>query len=462
MPLLIVLFAAAALVWATPMIRRGNVLVASALVLLLGTLFGPAFFAIDGPIQFSLDRVLWFAVAGLVAVQWRRGQLQADRMCRVDWIVVALVGWLFLSTLHGKPAPVNEPPLARWLFYVFMPAGMYAYARLSNADQRGLHTLVVGAAGLGIYLSVTAIMEIRGWHGLIFPRYIADPGIWEFFGRGRGPLLNPSGNGVLLAIGWAATATLFLRAGRRGKLLWGIAGLVIGLGVYATLTRSAWMGGLLALGAVVLFRLPRWVRVLGLASILVLGGAMVMGLKDQLLRMKRDENLSASAAEKSVKLRPLLAVVAWEMFQDKPLVGHGFGRYFSASGPYHTDRSYQMPLEEARPYMQHNVLLSLLVDSGLIGLSFFLGWVLVVMLIAWRISRSRDADPDSRDFASLVLATLAAYFINGSFQDVTIIPMINMFLFYAGGHLVSLRRLAPMPKRRPHPALEPMSAPASV
>ncbi|MEM9825402.1 MAG: hypothetical protein AAF958_02375 [Planctomycetota bacterium] len=40
--------------------------------------------------------------------------------------------------------------------------------------------------------------------------------------------------------------------------------------------------------------------------------------------------------------------------------------------------------------------------------------------------------------------------------------MINMFLFYAGGHLVSLRRLAPMPKRRPHPALEPMSAPASV
>ncbi|MEM9825401.1 MAG: hypothetical protein AAF958_02370 [Planctomycetota bacterium] len=100
----------------------------------------------------------------------------------------------------------------------------------------------------------------------------------------------------------------------------------------------------------------------------------------------------------------LLAVVAWEMFQGKPLVGHGFGRYFSASGPYHTDRSNQMPLEEARPYMQHNVLLSLL----------------VVMLIAWRISRSRDADPDSRDFASLVLATLAAYFINGSFQDVTI------------------------------------------
>ena len=48
---------------------------------------------------------------------------------------------------------------------------------------------------------------------------------------------------------------------------------------------------------------PRWVRVMGLAAVVMLGGAMALGLKDQLVRLKRDKHLTAADAEKSMQTR---------------------------------------------------------------------------------------------------------------------------------------------------------------
>jgi O-antigen ligase len=165
---------------------------------------------------------------------------------------------------------------------------------------------------------------------------------------------------------------------------------------------------------------------------------MMMGLKDQLVQMKRDKNLSAADAEKSMALRPLLAIVAWEMFQDRPIVGHGFGHYYSHNDNYHNDRSYEMPLEIARPYNQHNVFLSVLVDTGLIGLSMFIGWIVMVVGIGFRLARECQRKTEERYAGLLFAGTFVAYLCNGMFQDTLIIPMLHMFLFFIGGVVVSI------------------------
>lgn len=465
MDILIFLFAIAALVWMIPVIQSGRLIVIAMLVLVVGTVFGPSFFAIDGPIQLSIDRLLWFAVFGLAILGCRLGYTKFPQLTRLDWLVVGIVGWFLVSALRGGPVPPGSSPVARWLFYIVMPAGMYVIARIVELRGRDVRLMVIGSMCLSLYLAVTAIFEISGLHAFVFPKFIVDGKVWEFFGRGRGPLLNPSGNGVVMSIGFASALISYIYAERRKKLLYAAISVMILVGIYATLTRSAWMGAACVIAIVALVHSPRWVRVLGLVSVVFLGGIIVSGAKDQLIRLKRDKNLTAADAEKSVKLRPLLAIIAFEMFKDQPIIGHGYGHYFGNNASYHSDRTYNLPLEQARSYAQHNVLLSVLVDTGLIGLSLFVSWLVMLLGIGWRLARQTALQSETRWVGLLFLGTTLSYLCNGMFQDVMIIPMVHMFLFFLAGVLVNVyqRGLATASEsaRQPAPwAAEQILAPA--
>lgn len=438
MNILALLFAAAIFVWAIPIARSGRVFPVALLVLATGTLFGPAFFAMNGPIQISLDRMLFAAMFGLVAVGFRLQTTKLPTWSRMDWLVLGMVIWFYISAVTAGGEKPESPPVARWLFYIAMPAGMYFLPRMLSLKVEDIRWLSRGAIGLGLYLAVTAVLEIKGIHSLVFPRYIVDPGDWEFFGRGRGPLMNPSGNGIAMSMGIVCAAMAFLNAPRHRKVFLGVVVVCLLAGIYATLTRSAWMGGLAALSVVVVIHSPRWVRVFGLAAVIFLVVIAAMGLKDEIVRMKRDKNLSAADAQKSMQLRPLLAMVAWEMFQDKPVTGHGFGHYLVKHGKYLQDRSHNMPLEQARPYHQHNVFLSILVDTGLIGFSMFTGWCVMLVSMGWRLAAGGASRIEVRTVGMLMVGTLLAYLCNGMFQDVLIIPMVHMFLFFLGGVTVTV------------------------
>ncbi len=438
MTILAILFTLAAMLWMVPLIRSGRLLLLAMAVLLVGTVAGPFLFAFNGPIQLSVDRLMFFAMSILAFVGLRFRVTQLPVLSRMDVLVIGLVGWLFISAATGGSAPPGTPPIARWLFYIAMPAGMYAVARCVRIKTDDIRWMVGGVTVLGLYLSVTAVLEIKGLHGFVFPRYIVSTTNWEFFGRGRGPLLNPAGNGIVIAIALAAAVLTLMSASRDKKLFHAVIVICLLAGIYATLTRSAWIGGLASIGVIGFCYSQRWVRVFGLAAVLLVGGFAATGMKDQILRLKRDKNLSAADAEKSVELRPLLALVAWEMFKDKPLVGHGYGYYFAKHKPYHQDRSYGLPLEQARPYAQHNVFLSILVDTGLIGFSMFSVWVISLLGIAWQLSRDRVASREVRCVGLITLAGLLAYLSNGMFQDVMIIPMVHMFLFFLSGVAVTV------------------------
>ena len=397
----------------------------------------PAFFAIEGPIQISLDRLLFFATVAFAFVGLRLGTTQLPKPHRLDWLMLAMLGWFFVSALLGGSNPPGTPPIARWLFYVAMPVGMYGLARVMTIRTDDASWMFGCLIGLSVYLAVTAVFEITGAHGLVFPRYIVNAADWEFYGRGRGPLMNPAGNGIVIAIGLASAAVGFVSAGRGKRFFLVAVGLCLLVGIYATLTRSAWLGGVAAAGIVAFVYSPRSLRLYCLLVALLGGGLLSMGLKDQLIRMKRDKNLSAADAQKSVQLRPLLAIVAWEMFKDAPLTGHGFGHYVVKHQPYHSDRSYGLRLEDARPYVQHNLFLSVLVDTGLIGFGLFMSWFVSLGGIAWKLARDELARAEVRNVGLVMLGAMLAYSLNGMFHDVLIIPMVQMFLFFLTGVTVT-------------------------
>jgi O-antigen ligase len=425
-------------VWAAYLLPKAPMLLLCLGILVIGTLFGPAFFAIEGPLQISADRILFAAIFTFGCIQLASGRLVLPQLTTSDYLVGGIALWFLLSALTGGEPVKGINPRGTWVFYVLMPACIYALVRIAPPRARILDLMTSALIGLGVYLAVTGFFEARGWYSLVLPKYIADPKQWEFLGRARGPLLNPSANGVLLTIALSFVSLRFYQGGRTAKVGYGIIGLIVLLGVYSTLTRSVWIGALVSLVVIFWTQTPRWTKVLGLASLVVVGGLMTVGLKDQLLRMKRDKNLSAAEAEKSVQLRPLLAVVAYEMLKDAPLTGHGFGNYARNAQPYCSIRSYDMPLEQARGYVQHNIILSVAADTGLIGLTLFSALLIVWIRSAWRLGNTVTRAKTSNLVGLGGLGAIVAYLVAGMFQDVIVMPMIQMYLYFVGALVVTV------------------------
>jgi len=428
-----------AVVWLAVVLARGGLVGGMLLVLLAGACFGHPFFKIAaGPLPITIDRLLFLVVVAQYVVYSRWGYTDPKPITRTDVLLGALLAVLAFSTLTHDFTFRNWLPASQLMFFFFMPAAMYWIAR-QTAWTSTSAGWVFGSLGVfGVYLALTAVAETRGITSLVFPRYITSIEFTEFYGRGRGPLLNPAGNGLLQTLGLCAALMLWPRLNRRGQLILLALVPVMAYGIYCTYTRSAWMGAGLALLVVVGLSTPRGWRGAVVGTALV-GSLLVTAASwEQLLAFKRDKDLTAEDAAESAKLRPILATVAWNMFLDRPLLGCGFGQYIQESKPYLSDRSVDLPLEKARPYVQHNVLLALLTETGLLGVTVFVALLASWTHAAWRLWRATAAPLWVRQTGLLFLAFVSAYLTNGMFQDVSIIPMINMLLFFLAGAVMAL------------------------
>lgn len=434
------------LIWGAVLFSRGGLLGGCLAVLLAGTCFSVPFFKIElGPLPLTADRVLVLLLVGQY-VLWRRwGWADPKPLGKPEVVLLAFTAMMVLSTFSADWQANNHQPVAWLILFYLMPAIVYWIARQMRFSERTLLALFGCFAVFGVYLALTALADYFKLWWLVFPRYIAttaaEPGA-EFVCRGRGPLFNPIANGILLSICFGSSLLWWPRLSRRGQLLLLLLIPLFLAGIACSLTRSVWMGGLWTLALAVGLALPwswRWPLLGGglLAAVLV-----TVTQWETLLTFKRDEALAAEKTAESVELRPILAMVAWHMFLDRPLLGCGYWQYKTEHKNYLSDRSTNLPLERGRGYIPHNVLFSLLTETGLVGLGLFGAMVIFWTCDAWRLW-SRDTLPLwARQQGLLLLIALGAYFINGMFHDVSVMAMANMTLFFLAGVTAGLRPLA--------------------
>jgi O-antigen ligase len=136
-----------------------------------------------------------------------------------------------------------------------------------------------------------------------------------------------------------------------------------------------------------------------------------------------------------------MATVAWHMFLDRPLLGCGYSQYMTAHQNYLSDRSSGLPLERARDYIPHNVFLSLLTETGLVGLGLFLTMLFCWLRDAWRLWSNAALPLWARQQGMWLMIAVGAYCINGMFHDVSVMAMMNLTLFFLAGVTASLRPL---------------------
>ncbi len=440
MEILILIAIPAVLVWMLVVLDRhgktkANLLPTLGLLfLIISSVFGYEFFhRSGGPIPITLDRIFLVGYVALFGLLWLRGEESWRSFNRADLLIFALMGILTLSTLAHDWRFMGNMPASRLLFFYFVPFALYLVVRSANMNVVDLKWISVLLGCLGVYLAATSICETCQLGSLVFPRYIMNSEQTEFLGRGRGPFLNPVSNGAFMIAGLCAIWMWWPAWGFRGRVFALALTPLLVAGIFCTLTRSVWLGCLLS--GLVFVWYPAQRQMKGLIIIVATIAAVISFpiVGEKVFSFKRDTEVSQAEMEQSAQLRPLFAIVAMNMFRDRPLFGCGFGQYAREKYPYLQDPYSGRPLANTKYLMQHNVFLAYLTEMGLVGMLSLVGVLLQMSLISLSVWRNEELDLWARMFGLLMLVVMGNFVINGMFHDVSIAPMMNALLLFNFG-----------------------------
>ena len=430
MELFVLLGIPALLAWCVVYLRFAGIIGCLVATLLAGTVVGHPFFHVS---VITFDRLLLGATVALFVGYQIRGWNQPRIGSPADLLFAFFTFALILTTVVVPYSDDRAGQFSKLIFFFLLPAVMYAVGSQVALTPKQLRWMYVTFAVFGIYLALTAVAEKLGWKWAVFPMYIADPKFAEFLGRGRGPLLNPAANGILLTLSLCCgiMPLLWYRGVRQLSVMATVP--IYLIGIFCTMTRSVWLGCAVALvGIYIAFAPKRWRFAMAMAVLGCSSLAVLVDVKD-LLTFKRDQNVTVEQMSESASLRPILATVAWKMFQDRPLLGCGTGQYLATAKHYLFDRSTNLPLEKVRPYVQHNMFLAMLVENGLITLIPFCFLLVFWTHWSWQLWTSSQLAIEYRQLGLVSLGLLSTYIVNGLFHDVLIFPMINMYMFFIAG-----------------------------
>lgn len=447
MPIVLAIFAVVGLLGWGAYARRGSLWVGAAAFIALGYVLAPQLWTAHlGPIPLTIDRILLVGLGAAYVWKWRQGELSLRHISAADWLLLIAIGYFTIRCAMTPAPPLDGSSVKPWWRLIaafWIPAALYLAARTSNDGERQWRAMLWILTGLGGFLAFTAFAEIGKQWWAVFPRYISDPLLGTHFGRARGPSLNSASLGVMLTVCFWAAWMLWPRLSRLQQGAVGALMLAITAGIYFTYTRSTWIGLAAGLAFVPLVQLPQW-RV-PLAIALVLGGAVgMMAFGEKVTNLGRKD--SDGSAEHSVYQRASFVFVSMRMWRDAPLLGCGFGRYYDLKMPYLSDRSQQLELESLRKLDHHNTLLSIMVETGLVGITLFIALLAAWTRSAWQLYSAADLPMWERSQGLFQLAVLINYMSSALFHDLTLLPTEHWPLFLTAGVSATLlaRRSAAM------------------
>ena len=442
MELISLLLVIAVVIWALVIWRHFSdklrlfhpVPVIGTLIVLTGSVISSDFWSLKlGPLPITIDRLLVGLLVCVYVVRYVARVEDRRQVNRLDVAIGLMIFVLTVSTFTHDMTILESLPISRLLFFYLVPLAVYGVVRSGVLGTNDLKLISASFIGLGIYLALTAICETRGFTALVFPSYIMTSEFTEFLGRGRGPFLNPVSNGLFMITSFCCTLMWWKSADRFGKVA--IAGIafLLAVGVYSTFTRSIWLALIVACGWFIWFPASRRLKVVmamwGLLALI----ALLPVYGDKLLSFKRDKEVTQNQMEKSAQMRPMFAIVAINMFKDRPFIGCGFGQYPRAKYPYLKSPHTDQPLTSTRTLMQHNIFLAYLTETGLLGLMSLLLVIAMLVRASLIVWFNQELPFWPRHFGLLSLTILSCDMLNGMFHDVAIVPMANMLLFFLAG-----------------------------
>ena len=287
------------------------------------------------------------AFAAGAAAGWRRRSLRAPNLAIL--LAGAWVLWSAATYLWSLDPPATA---ARALTFFELWAMFYLVwdqCRSLRRQMQALHAYVLGAAA-GSSLGV-----LHYWQGL-----------QTYYRRYTAPGFDPNDFGLILALAIPMALYLSLRGGRWVRWTSRAAALVIIPGLLLTASRTALVAAVVGFGFALWTwrRSDQWQRVSSL-GLLVLLLAGVFRFAPQHSR-ERLATLPEALAQGTLHNRTRIWKTGLKVFKSHPLAGVGSGAYPEAVRPW-----LGVPAIAGHRYVAHNTFLSVLVEGGLVGFSFY-------------------------------------------------------------------------------------------
>ena len=297
----------------------------------------------------------------------------------LDWVILALYLSLWLS---GGMSAFPSQAIQNIVLASCYLSVLYGLANSSLATPRRLWMSLVAIGG------IASLVSLLLWQ--------PTPEMWlsnDFYSalRNRFPLghHNFSGGYFVLVLPLAVTAALAQRGWRRWLL--GAASLTIGVALYGTGSRGAWLGAMAMLAVSLAYWLVtsrgqarRRALLASLASMLLVVGLMFSNPRVRsflTVAPQAAENGGATVivADGPARDRFFMAKAALNILRDRPLVGVGpgnMGYVYNLYRPIETSRG----LEHVQQL--HNTPVHIAGELGLLGLGLY-GLLLGILIRLW-------------------------------------------------------------------------------
>jgi O-antigen ligase len=263
--------------------------------------------------------------------------------------------------------------------------------------------------------------------------------------RALGPIGDPNRFAQVLLFALPLAAFRIRDEKRRnGRLLAIVCSAAILGGVFCTYSRGAYVALALLVGVALLLGYLRWRHVL-LAGVAGLACAFILA-PGTLVRLQKLESIPSLLTDRqytntdgAVRGRLTEMLAAYHVFLDHPLVGVGpahFSPYYSVAYMGDPDITFR---QLAEPRRAHNLYLEMGAETGILGVSLFLGAIAVLLVqLEGRRRRWADVRPELEHYAAAFLLAILSYLGTAVFLHLSFQRYLGLLLGLAGACVQAL------------------------
>ncbi|MBN2562409.1 MAG: O-antigen ligase family protein [Phycisphaerae bacterium] len=429
---------------------KGDLLSAVLLWFVTLILLHEEFWRVELPHFFSLTipRIGIAVLVVLLAAMVMLGRVRLRHAWPISGAIAAVVAYFLVSALVGGFETRSVVSVHYRLIggYIF-PFTVFGLVLHGFATERDFRRLAVFFAVVSAYLVFTGWCEHLGLRALIFPRFINDPSVGIHWGRVRGPFVMSAAMGLALTYCYFNNLVLArnLRSGR--WLLYGLNALMLPA-IFWTKTRSVWLAFALCSLIWVAYSRRRTTRVIGVSLLLALG--LLIGVINMDNFLGADRAKGGLTDMEPILLRVGLAKMTWQIFQEHPVVGVGFGHFRDRAPAFARDPS-SGAYAFGSSALEHNNLLSILAETGAVGILLYVVMMILLLRCSVRLYRKLPSCGSgfiNRDMLVLYWILAMAYFVDGTFRETSDNPFANSLFFGLSAVPVALDiLLSPAPIR---------------
>jgi len=332
--------------------------------------------------------------------------LRALREPLVIWFVLYLAAgllWLLIA------ADFSEAETRQWrtgllVFIIFSASLILA----SVADRTHLAKVILACALLA---------SVNNWLDFLFPfSYVPLGSEWSNPGRGAGLFIdaNQAGGAVIaMVIG----VLPFLSRRYRGLAL-----LFMLFGLYPTFSRAAFLVGVLVTAIEFLLGQinGRQLALMGLVAPMMFAVGLSlhrMGISSDEINLGNIEDrldyfrTGGEILDESAVSRRGLATMALRMISESPIVGNGVGS----------------TRVQGRGYGPHNMYLLLAAEQGVVGVLFYLSFIVLILRKGWRLFK-RGITQQAQDVGSALIGMGVYFAFMGLFSHELLEELLGPFV----------------------------------